>query len=66
MDKEIAKKIKESFETSLKFSTILMTAVLLNPNGSKNLGVTVDDILYLNKNYYDIKEYIDKVLKEDL
>lgn len=46
-------------------STILMMASILNPSDSKGLGISIDDILYFNKTYYEVKDYIEKEIEKE-
>lgn len=58
MDKKMIEKIQELLDSALKMSTLLMVAFTMNPKGTEGTGITVDDILYFNKTYYDVREYL--------
>ena len=62
MDKEMAMKIKETFDSAIKMSALLMPVVLMHPQDARQMGISLEDILYLNKNYYEINEYLKGVL----
>lgn len=65
MNKDMAIKMKETFDCALKISALLMPAILLDPKGAKQMGVTIEDMLYLNKNYYEINEFLKKELENN-
>ena len=63
-DTEILKKIKETFDSAIKISAFLMPLCVLNPNETKSAGITIENLLLLNKNYYDINEWLKEQLGE--
>lgn len=65
MEKEMLEKIKETFDCALKMSALFFPIVLLQPQEVKQVGITLEDILYLNKNYYDINEFLKEELKKE-
>ena len=65
MEKEMLEKIKETFDCALKMSAIFFPMVLLQPQETQKMGITLEDILYLNKNYYEINEFLKEELKKE-
>ena len=65
MNKEMLQKIKETFDCALKMSALFFPFVLLQPQESQKMGISMEDILYLNKNYYEINEFLKQELKKE-
>lgn len=56
-------KIKETFDCALKMSAVFMPICIMQPKEAKQMGVSLEDILYLNKNYYEINEFLKQELE---
>lgn len=65
MEKEMLEKIKETFDCALKMSALFFPIVLMQPQEARKMGISLEDILYLNKNYYEINEFLKEEFKKE-